>query len=79
MDERGKINVDSRHHRGSGRARQGGEYVLAWADESGTNRDIVITDVDIDNLMRAKAAIYAGIKILLRGGRHGDRHRSRRY
>ncbi len=64
MDERGKIDteLDTPRVRGSD---SGGEYVLAWADESGTNRDIVITDVDIDNLMRAKAAIFAGINILL--------------
>ena len=64
IDERGKVNVGL----DTPRTRQGdsgGEYVLAWADESGTNRDIIITDVDIDNLMRAKAAIFAGINILL--------------
>jgi uncharacterized 2Fe-2S/4Fe-4S cluster protein (DUF4445 family) len=64
LDERGRVNVDLE----TPRVRQsdaGGEYVLAWADESGTNRDIVITDSDIDNLMRAKAAIYAGINVLL--------------
>ncbi|MBU1672736.1 MAG: DUF4445 domain-containing protein [Actinobacteria bacterium] len=64
MDERGKINVDLPTPRVR-KTDSGGEYVLAWAEESGTNRDVVITDVDIDNLMRAKAAIYAGINILL--------------
>jgi uncharacterized 2Fe-2S/4Fe-4S cluster protein (DUF4445 family) len=66
LDERGKIKVEL--HDKNPRIREsetGGEYVLAWADESGTSRDIVITDPDIDNLMRAKAAIYAGIHILL--------------
>jgi uncharacterized 2Fe-2S/4Fe-4S cluster protein (DUF4445 family) len=51
------------------RVREGGhgaEYVIAWADESATGEDIVITAVDIDNLMRAKAAIYAGFSILAR-------------
>jgi uncharacterized 2Fe-2S/4Fe-4S cluster protein (DUF4445 family) len=42
----------------------GPEYVVAWAGEAGTGRDIVITKVDIDNLMRAKAAIYAGFTVL---------------
>ncbi|MBI5053347.1 MAG: DUF4445 domain-containing protein [Chloroflexi bacterium] len=42
----------------------GGEYVVAWANESDLGRDIVITKVDIDNLMRAKAAIYAGFTVL---------------
>jgi uncharacterized 2Fe-2S/4Fe-4S cluster protein (DUF4445 family) len=42
----------------------GGEYVVVWADESATGEDLVLTDVDIDNLMRAKAAIYAGFSVL---------------
>ncbi|MCB9152714.1 MAG: DUF4445 domain-containing protein [Caldilineae bacterium] len=42
----------------------GGEYVVVWAEESATGEDIVITAVDIDNLLRAKAAIYAGCSML---------------
>ncbi len=42
----------------------GAEYVIAWAAETDQGQDVVITDVDIDNLKRAKAAIYAGFKIL---------------
>ncbi|HDQ73712.1 MAG TPA: DUF4445 domain-containing protein [Chloroflexi bacterium] len=42
----------------------GAEYVVAWADESATGEDIAITTVDLDNLMRAKAAIYAGFSVL---------------
>lgn len=42
----------------------GPEYVLAWAGETHMGRDIVITKVDIDNLLRAKAAIYAGFTVL---------------
>jgi uncharacterized 2Fe-2S/4Fe-4S cluster protein (DUF4445 family) len=42
----------------------GGEYVVAWADETETENDIVITRVDVDNLLRAKAAIFAGFTIL---------------
>ncbi|RCK76071.1 MAG: Acetyl-CoA synthase corrinoid activation protein [Anaerolineae bacterium] len=40
------------------------EYVVAWKDETQHGRDIVITRVDIDNLLRAKAAIYAGFLVL---------------
>ncbi len=64
IDERGKIDVDLDTPR-TRVGESGSEYVLVWADESGTNRDIVITEADIDNLMRAKAAVYAGIQILL--------------
>lgn len=42
----------------------GGEYVVAWADETLHGKDIVITHVDIDNLLRAKAAIFAGFVVL---------------
>jgi len=51
----------------SKRIRQGDdgyEYVIAWADETQINKDIVITEVDIDNLIRAKAAMYAGCHTL---------------
>jgi len=51
------------------RIREGGdgyEYVLAWAPETQIGKDIVITEVDIDNLIRAKAAMYAGCQTLLK-------------
>ena len=40
-------------------------YVLVDNKYSATGKDIYISEVDIDNLIRAKAAIYAGIKTLL--------------
>ncbi len=43
----------------------GWEYVLALASESGTGSDIVVTEVDVENLMRAKAAMFAGISVLM--------------
>ncbi len=42
----------------------GGEYVVSWADETDIGQDIILTEVDIDNLMRAKAAIFAGFTVL---------------
>jgi uncharacterized 2Fe-2S/4Fe-4S cluster protein (DUF4445 family) len=42
----------------------GWEYVICWEAESGLGEDIVITHVDVDNLLRAKAAIYAGFSVL---------------
>jgi uncharacterized 2Fe-2S/4Fe-4S cluster protein (DUF4445 family) len=41
------------------------EYVLAWADETQVERDIVLTEIDIENLIRAKGAIYSGCLTLL--------------
>ena len=43
----------------------GPEYVVAWARETQDGaRDVVITEVDIENLLRAKAAMYAGMSVL---------------
>jgi uncharacterized 2Fe-2S/4Fe-4S cluster protein (DUF4445 family) len=64
IDQRGKI----REEIGSKRIRRGEsglEFVIAWRVESAINKEIVITEVDLDNLIRAKAAIYAGFATLL--------------
>ncbi|MCK4838592.1 MAG: DUF4445 domain-containing protein [Desulfobulbaceae bacterium] len=64
IDPSGKF----RHDLNSPRIREGRsgyEYVLAWENENGTDHDISINEVDIDNFIRAKAAIYAGIKTLV--------------
>jgi uncharacterized 2Fe-2S/4Fe-4S cluster protein (DUF4445 family) len=45
----------------------GPEYVVAWAAETPSpGADIVLTEVDISNLIRAKGAIYAGFLVLTR-------------
>lgn len=44
----------------------GCEFVLAWGSESGTGRDLALTNHDLQNLLRAKAAVFAGIQTLLR-------------
>jgi uncharacterized 2Fe-2S/4Fe-4S cluster protein (DUF4445 family) len=41
------------------------EYVVAWKDETQLGRDISITEPDLDNLIRAKGAIYSGCMTLL--------------
>ena len=63
IDKGGHLNTNA----GSERIRKGEhglEYVLCWNAETGTEKDIVITHVDIDNLLRAKGAIYAGFSVL---------------
>ena len=42
-----------------------GRYVLAFAEDSETGREVAINEVDIDNFIRAKGAIYSGIDTLL--------------
>jgi uncharacterized 2Fe-2S/4Fe-4S cluster protein (DUF4445 family) len=64
IDQKGKIREDI----GSKRIRRGEsglEFVLAWRVENAINKEIVITEADLDNLIRAKAAIYAGFATLL--------------
>lgn len=46
------------------RGEHGAEYVVVWGEDAADGEDITITTVDIDNLLRAKAAIYAGFNVL---------------
>lgn len=41
------------------------EYVVAWKEVTQIDRDIVLTEPDLDNLIRAKGAIYSGCMTLL--------------
>jgi uncharacterized 2Fe-2S/4Fe-4S cluster protein (DUF4445 family) len=65
IDQKGKFNTDLT----TARLRQredGYEYVLARAPETQTGKDIVLTEIDIVNLIRSKAAMYAGCQTLVR-------------
>ncbi|MDR3088763.1 MAG: ASKHA domain-containing protein [Desulfobulbaceae bacterium] len=42
------------------------EFVLVWATESATGHDIALTQKDIRAIQLAKAALYAGARLLLR-------------
>jgi uncharacterized 2Fe-2S/4Fe-4S cluster protein (DUF4445 family) len=70
IERSGRIDMEhARSRMKTTRVRQGEhgpEYVLAWAKDSGSGEDIVLTEVDINNLLRTKAAIYAGISVMLR-------------
>ncbi|MDR3605164.1 MAG: ATP-binding protein, partial [Syntrophaceae bacterium] len=43
----------------------GFEYVICRAAESGLNEDITLSEVDLDNILRAKAAMFSGYTCLL--------------
>ncbi|MGD2029264.1 MAG: ASKHA domain-containing protein [Desulfobacterales bacterium] len=64
IDNRGKFNrdLDTPHIRETDGIF---EYVLAWKDETQIDRDITLTEPDLDNLIRAKGAIYSGCMTLL--------------
>ena len=42
------------------------EFVIAWAKETSINQDVVITQDDIRAIQLAKAAMYAGARIMMR-------------
>jgi len=43
-----------------------GSYVLAWKKDTGGVKDVVINEVDIDNFIRAKGAIFSATQTMLR-------------
>ena len=42
-----------------------GSYVLAWQKDTGGMKDVVINEVDIDNFIRAKGAIFSATQTML--------------
>ncbi|MFQ5646484.1 MAG: ASKHA domain-containing protein, partial [bacterium] len=64
VNRQGKIDTSLKNDRI--REREGvGEYLLLPADQSETGREIFFSDQDIDNLIRAKGAVYSGFRVLL--------------
>lgn len=45
--------------------RSGYEYLMCAATDSAVNQDIVLSEVDLDNIVRAKGAMFAGYSCLL--------------
>lgn len=64
IDRRGKFTQNRVHPR-IRRGPDGWEYVLAWSHDTLINEDIVITEIDLENLIRAKGAMFAGYQTLL--------------
>lgn len=64
IDKNGKIqNADKKRIR---EGETGREFVVAFKKDADASTDIVITEADIENLKRAKAAIYSAMSILIR-------------
>ncbi len=64
IDQNGKFNCTCKTKR-IRKGSEGMEYVLVYKEETGSPEDIVITEADIDNIIRAKAAMFAGYQCLL--------------
>ncbi len=43
-----------------------GSYVIAFAEDAGSVKDVEINEADIDNFIRAKGAIFSAIRTMLR-------------
>lgn len=61
IDQRGKFATDLKTRRIKIED-EGPEYILY----RGELRDIVLTEADVENVIRAKAALYAGVSVLLK-------------
>jgi uncharacterized 2Fe-2S/4Fe-4S cluster protein (DUF4445 family) len=64
IDQNGKFNCSCTTSRIRS-CPEGSEYVLVYKEDTKAKEDIVITEADIDNLIRAKAAMFAGYQCLL--------------
>jgi uncharacterized 2Fe-2S/4Fe-4S cluster protein (DUF4445 family) len=64
IDQQGKFNRAVKHPR-IREGENGFEYVLAWGKDSLMGEDIAINEIDLNNLIRAKGAMYAGYVTLL--------------
>lgn len=64
IDRSGKINRDLEHPR-IREGPDGWEYVVVFKEEAGLEEDIVFTEADVKNVIRAKGAIFSGCKLLL--------------
>ena len=63
IDKKGRIqDIASKRIR---RTDEGGEFVVVQGDR-GKGKQIVITDSDLANIIRTKAAVYAGCSVLLK-------------
>ena len=64
IDQAGKFYQDLKTERVR-KGPDGYEYVLAYQKDTRLNDDIVVTEIDVENLIRTKGSIYAGCKVLL--------------
>jgi uncharacterized 2Fe-2S/4Fe-4S cluster protein (DUF4445 family) len=66
VDKAGHINRELEDESHIRLGEHGAEIILCRAADSGTGEDIILNGVDINNLIRAKAAIYAGIVVMVK-------------
>ena len=66
IDRRGKIQRELDNRRIRFNEHEIGEYVLAFKEDyEELEKDLVINEIDIDNFIRTKGAIYSGVSVLV--------------
>lgn len=65
IDKNGKFHSDKKNKRVR-QGEQGMEFVVVYKEDFDLNLDIVITEADIENIKRAKAAIFSAASILVK-------------
>jgi len=64
IDQKGKFQLKTTHPRIK-QEEGGAAYIVAFADDTAMDEDIIFTEPDIDNIIRSKGAVYAGFTVLL--------------
>jgi uncharacterized 2Fe-2S/4Fe-4S cluster protein (DUF4445 family) len=62
----GVFNKNLKTHRLRNSSAGNAEFVIVWKEETSIGKDIVVTQGDIRQIQLAKAAIYAGAKLMMR-------------
>jgi uncharacterized 2Fe-2S/4Fe-4S cluster protein (DUF4445 family) len=64
IDTSGRIRTEVEHHRIRKRG-DTSEYVIAWGKETGLKEDIVVSQLDVRELQKGKAAMFSGARIAM--------------
>jgi uncharacterized 2Fe-2S/4Fe-4S cluster protein (DUF4445 family) len=64
IDKNGKIKLDN--HSRVRKGDLGNEFIVVFGEETAGGKEIIINEADIENLKRAKAAIYSATSVLLK-------------
>ncbi|MFA5096821.1 MAG: ASKHA domain-containing protein [Candidatus Omnitrophota bacterium] len=64
IDRSGKIKIEN--HKRVRNSDAGKEFVLVFKEDAAAGEDIIINEADIENLKRAKAAIYSAAAVLVK-------------
>ncbi len=64
LNRNGKYTADLNSDRVR-EGRSGYEYLICASQDSAVNQDIILSEVDLDNIIRAKGAMFAGYSCLL--------------